>query len=100
MRIAIGYNGIRHVSRLSGLSRQTLQEGVKELIAQEMVRHEPDRSRRSGGGRKSIQGNQSEILDALTHMLEGFVNVGISSDTAVDEAFNAIRITQDNFHGE
>jgi len=45
---SIGYGGI---SRLSGMSRQTLTEGVKELENSERIIPE-GQSRKSGGGRK------------------------------------------------
>jgi len=57
------------VSRLSGMSRPTLTEGVKELDnpnAEIMVQ---GRSRKSGGGRKPLWEKQPGILDALDELV-------------------------------
>jgi hypothetical protein len=60
---AIGYGGISLISRLSGMSRQTLTEGVKELDRAGVM---PEgRSRKSGGGRKPVWEKQPGILQAL-----------------------------------
>lgn len=48
---AIGRGGISLVSRLSGMSRPTLTEGVKELDDPNAQIIQKGRSRRSGGGR-------------------------------------------------
>ena len=65
---AIGYGGISLVSRLSGVSRPTLTEGVKELDKTEVM--EQGRSRKAGGGRKSITKTQPGLVDALKELLE------------------------------
>lgn len=67
---AIGYGGISLVSRLSGVSRQTLTEGVKELDNPDIEQPKQGRSRKQGGGRKAIWENRPEILEALTDLLE------------------------------
>ena len=65
---AIGYGGISLVSRLSGVSRQTLTEGVKELDNSEII--EQGRSRKAGGGRKSKSETNPEIIIALQEIVD------------------------------
>jgi len=67
---AIGYGGISLVSRISGVSRQTLQEGVKELGSPETETLDQGRCRRSGAGRKKIWEIHPEILDELSKLVE------------------------------
>jgi hypothetical protein len=67
---AIGYGGISLVSRISGISRQTLQEGVKELDDPRAEVLEQGRCRKSGAGRKNIWDTHPEILDVLAELLE------------------------------
>ena len=66
----IGYGGISLVSRISGTSRQTLREGVKELDDPDAQIMGPDRSRKRGGGRKPVWEEYPGILGAL----EGIVS--------------------------
>ena len=58
------------MSRLSGVSRQTLTEGVKELDNPEAEIPEHGRSRKPGGGRKPLWEDQPEIFDVLSDLLE------------------------------
>ena len=67
---AIGRGGISVVSRLSGVSRPTLTEGVKELDNPEVEKPEQGKSRRVGGGRKPIWEKTPEIFDVLSELLE------------------------------
>jgi hypothetical protein len=67
---SLGRGGITHVSRLSGVSRQTLTNGVKELDNPESEMPEQGKSRKAGGGRKSKWENSPEIFDALSELLE------------------------------
>jgi hypothetical protein len=67
---ALGYGGISLVSRISGVSRQTLQEGVKELGAPGLETIEQGRSRKAGAGRKKIWETSPEILNELADLLE------------------------------
>jgi hypothetical protein len=66
----IGYGGISTVSRLSGASRQTLTEGVKELENADEEPMKQGRSRRPGGGRKLIWEAQPGILEALSELVD------------------------------
>jgi hypothetical protein len=66
---AIGYGGISVVSRLSGMSRQTLTDGVKELANPKTEIMRPGKSRKSGGGRKPVWGVCPGILEALDNLV-------------------------------
>jgi hypothetical protein len=66
---AIGYGGISLVSRLSGVSRQTLTEGVKELDDPNAEIMEQGRSRKRGGGRKPVWEENPGILGALDELV-------------------------------
>lgn len=65
---SIGYGGISLVSRISGMSRQTLTEGVKELDNPESIMIK-GRSRKSGGGRKPVWEKQPGIMEDLEAMV-------------------------------
>jgi len=65
----LGHGGISLVSRLSGVSRQTLTAGVKELDKPEAETMRPGRSRKPGGGRKPVWEEQSGLLEALEQMV-------------------------------
>ena len=67
---AIGWGGITLVSGLSGMSRQTLTEGVKELGNPEKEITWQGRSRKAGGGRKAVWEKQPGILEELSKLLE------------------------------
>jgi hypothetical protein len=72
---SIGYGGISLISRISGMSRQTLTEGVKEPDGAGGVMPE-GRSRKSGGGRKRVWETQMGLLD----MLEDLVSAHTKGD--------------------
>jgi len=65
---SLGYGGVSLISRLSGMSRQTLTEGIKELETTDTVLPE-GRSRKPGGGRKPVWETQSGILDELEELV-------------------------------
>ena len=75
---SLGYGGISLISRLSGMSRQTLTEGVKELETTDTVMPE-GRSRKPGGGRKPVWETQPGILGEL----EGLVSAHTKGDPMV-----------------
>jgi len=64
---ALGYGGISLVSRLSGVSRQTLTEGVKELETAEITPQ--GKCRKAGGGRKSKAETNPEMVVALQELV-------------------------------
>jgi hypothetical protein len=61
----IGFGGISLVGRLSGVSRQTLTEGVKELEDPDREIMPVGRSRKSGGGAKHVWEAQPGLPEAL-----------------------------------
>jgi hypothetical protein len=67
---SLGRGGITVVSRISGVSRQTLTDGVKELDNPEAEVMEEGRSRKPGGGRKPVWERQPEILEVLLDLVE------------------------------
>jgi hypothetical protein len=67
---SVGYGGISIASRLSGVSRQTLTAGVKELESADAEPVKQGRSRKPGGGRKLIWETQPGILEALSRLVE------------------------------
>jgi transposase len=67
----IGYGGITEVSNYTGVSRQTITNGVKELNEGTASFADTNRSRRPGGGRKNIREHYPEIVQAITGLLEG-----------------------------
>ena len=66
---AKGYGGISLVNRETGVSRQTLTEGVKELDNPNAEAIVQGRSRKPGGGRKPIWESHPGILDALKELV-------------------------------
>lgn len=66
--MCLGYGGVSIVSRATGLSRQTIHDGIKELQEPEAP-VEPDRIRRCGGGRSKIE----EISPSLLHELQELI---------------------------
>jgi len=63
----IGYGGVSIVARASGLSRQSIHKGLKELDGEEVL---VDRVRRAGGGRKKVWENNPKILKALERLVK------------------------------
>jgi hypothetical protein len=66
---AIGYGGISLVSRLSGVSRPTLTEGVKELDNPEAEIMPQGRSRKPGAGRKPVWEKYPGIMSELESLV-------------------------------
>jgi hypothetical protein len=74
---SLGYGGISLISRISGVSRQTLTEGVKELDDLHAEEITPkSRIRKAGAGRKPVWEEQSGILRSL----EDLVNAHTKGD--------------------
>jgi len=65
---AIGYGGVSRVSRITGLSRPTIEKGQRELRAPCAL--SPERIRRNGGGRKKMCDVDTSLLCALEEMVE------------------------------
>ena len=62
---AIGYGGITKVSRVSGVSRVTITQGIYELEDDNGNKTELILCRRQGGGRKPVEEKQPGISEAL-----------------------------------
>jgi len=67
---AIGYGGITRVSKISGVSRVTITQGVNELEESGDNDKEIVQCRRHGGGRKPIEVKQPGIKETLESLLE------------------------------
>ena len=63
---ALGRGGISRVSRVTGLSRTTIYQGLSELEKGETL---PDRVRRLGGGRKKFMEQHPDVLAVLEQMV-------------------------------
>jgi hypothetical protein len=67
--MSLGHGGVTLVHRASGLSRQAIRRGVRELEAQHPPLP-PGRVRRPGAGRKPITETDPALLAALDALLE------------------------------
>ena len=65
---ALGYGGVSRVSRITGLSRPTIEKGQRELRDPCALRSQ--RIRRNGGGREKTCDVDSTLLSALENMVE------------------------------
>lgn len=63
---AIGRGGVSIVAEITGMSRQTIYDGLKEL---DDIK-EPDRVRRSGAGRKKLKDVDPSIVKVLEELVE------------------------------
>ncbi len=71
---AIGWGGIGEISSLTGVHRNTISAGIKELNSGEVLTSSDKevkfRTRKEGGGRKSVVEVQPEIIDALNRLVD------------------------------
>jgi transposase len=67
---AIGHGGITQVSKVSGVSRVTITQGMAEINSENYQATAQTRCRRKGGGRKPIETKNPEILEELEKLLE------------------------------
>ena len=66
--VSLGYGGITIVAEATGLSRRTIERGIRQI---EEKKTPPSASvRRPGGGRKLAEDKQPGLLDALEAMVE------------------------------
>jgi Rhodopirellula transposase DDE domain len=65
---AIGHGGIALVERATGIARSTIQRGLRELDADAHL--PPERTRRSGGGRKRTTAIDPTLLQDLDALVE------------------------------
>jgi len=66
---ALGHGGIALVIRATGISRSTIQRGIRELDATTAAAP-PTRIRRAGGGRKSLTAIDPTLLQDLDALVE------------------------------
>ncbi len=66
--LTIGWGGISAVSRATGLSRQVISDGIKELQAGEKANG--GRIRRKGGGRKTTVSKEPSLRQDLERLVE------------------------------
>ncbi len=66
--LAIGRGGISTVSRATGVSRQAIRQGIKEL--QEQPRTNEGRIRSIGGGRKKTEEKEPSLREDLERLVE------------------------------
>jgi transposase len=69
---AIGYGGITQVSKVSGVSRVTITQGMAEINSEGYQPMAQTRCRKEGGGRKQIEAKNPEILHELDELLEPY----------------------------
>jgi transposase len=66
---ALGYGGITQVSKISGVSRVTITQGIKEIEDQGIILRNKNDSRKKGGGRKSTDESQPGIVGELENLI-------------------------------
>ena len=66
--LALGHGGVVLVARATGMARSTISRGIHQLQSGETL--SPDRSRRSGGGRKRTIDKDIALLADLDALLE------------------------------
>ncbi len=67
--MSLGFGGVSLVHRASGLSRQAITRGIREIQSGRVLPQ--GRVRRSGGGRKSVAVSDPALLETLDAMIEG-----------------------------
>jgi transposase len=65
---SLGWGGITAVAAATGMSDRTIRTGIQELEDADPL--SPDRQRRSGGGRKSREQEQPDLVAALEALVE------------------------------
>ncbi len=66
--LALAYGGVSMVHRASGLSRNAIARGVREIRSKALL--EPGRIRRQGAGRKPLAVKDPRLLAALDRLIE------------------------------
>ena len=69
---SIGYGGITQVSKVSGVSRVTITQGMAEINSEGYSAEAQIRCRKKGGGRKPIEVKIPEIIPELEKLLEPY----------------------------
>lgn len=66
--LELGYGGITAVALATGLSDRTIRTGIRELQANEPL--PSTRQRQPGGGRKPLENDQPDLIDAVDRLVE------------------------------
>ena len=66
----IGRGGVSLISRITGVSRQMLIDGIAEIDSDDFEELPIGRSRKPGGGRKPVEHTQPGILEALKNLVD------------------------------
>jgi hypothetical protein len=66
----LGRGGISRLSRLTGMSRVTLTQGVRELRSAKLRSSAEGRIRHPGGGRKKVEEVDAELVRRLKNLVE------------------------------
>ena len=69
---AIGYGGISQLSRITGVSRATITQGLAEISSEGYQPRGQIRCRKEGGGRKQVVTKEPELLHELDELLEPY----------------------------
>jgi hypothetical protein len=68
--LAIGRGGISAVHRATGIARNTICQGIKELQDPDQLRNASERTRSPGGGRKKTVDTDPDLKTALEALVE------------------------------
>src|SRR5438045_8833200 len=60
---AYGFGGVTAFARATGMNRDTINQGIKELESGNTL--QGDRIRRPGGGRQKLEEHQLSLIDAI-----------------------------------
>lgn len=66
---SLGYGGVSKISKLSGISRPTISQGIKELDNDSFI-DDQERIRNKGGGPKAIHRENQKIIKKITKIVE------------------------------
>jgi len=66
----LGRGGISRLSQLTGMSRVTITQGLRELRTGKKLRTTVERVRQPGGGRKKVEQSDPELLHHLKTIVE------------------------------
>jgi transposase len=65
---SLGWGGVSAVAEATGMSQVTIRKGIRELEDPESL--PPDRQRRPGGGRPSVEVKEPSLVVALEHLVD------------------------------
>ena len=68
--LQLGRGGISHLAQLTGMSRVTITQGVRELISEKVRGPAEGRVRQPGGGRKKVEHTDEGLLRRLKSIVE------------------------------